>query len=236
MFNDRPAAVIKRMAELEAIDLRDEKGDIRNFIRFFPHVQSFTTGLWHIPPDLSINGNRKIGNRPNCKVELAQERDSLMLAIITKTKTEPGQDLQIDCPNCNRPGAVAKTADVTAREYLFGLVPITTTRWTTVTCGACGRCFRLSKSCSSLATMSQASISGLLESEGITYVSPVVKFCIVLSIVVGILPFFGLGVAIAGIIGSRKARGGWRTAAFVGLVISALATIAGALLMNSQKP
>jgi hypothetical protein len=140
-----------------------------------------------------------------------------MIHVITKTAAVPGIPVVIDCPVCSAQGILAGTADVTAREYLYGVVPVSTTHWTTITCSACGKSFRSSKSCADLALMTPQEVSDLVATFGMSYVADVYKIFIVASI---LMPCIGVIFALIGILGTRGTRSRWRTAAYVGLVTS----------------
>jgi predicted nucleic-acid-binding Zn-ribbon protein len=159
-----------------------------------------------------------------------------MIHIVTKTSKLPGPVLQMDCPSCGANAVAAKTADVTAREYLYGLIPVTTSRWVSITCGACNRAFRSPFSCSELATLTPQELSAVVAVKGMAYVGFITKFCIILSLVLGIMPICGLLCALIGVIGARNSRSRWRTAAFIGLGISIISTGLCLWLVIAAKP
>lgn len=144
----------------------------------------------------------------------------MLLHVRTKTTTVPGPDLLMDCPSCSARNTLAKAADITAREYLYGFIPITTNRWTAITCGSCNRAFRSPLPLADLAVMTPEEISVLVSVYGMAYVDFLTKFCIVISIVFSIVPLISLPCAIIGLLSTRKRRTRWRTAAWVGLGLS----------------
>lgn len=138
--------------------------------------------------------------------------------VQTKTTATPGPTLKMDCPNCGAKGVDADTADVTAKERLFGLIQVTTTHWTTIACRDCGRSFRSSIPCAGLASMSMAQISNLVATTGMSYVDNTTKIFIIASF---ILPGAGVLFALLGMWGTRKTQSAWRTVSKVGLIFSA---------------
>jgi predicted nucleic-acid-binding Zn-ribbon protein len=137
--------------------------------------------------------------------------------VHTKKTTTPGPILAMDCPHCGARGTEADTADVVAEELLFGLIPVGTTDWTTITCRKCGRSFRSQKCCAELRAMTPVQISEFVARAGMSYVSNIVKIYIVASMIV---PGLGVIFAIVGVVGTRGCRSHWRTAAYIGLVFS----------------
>jgi hypothetical protein len=149
----------------------------------------------------------------------------MFLHLTTKKTITCGIDIPMNCPNCQARGVIARAADVTSREYVYGLVSVTTSYSTTITCGACQRSFRSPWNCDELATMNSEQVSEVVARYGMSYVGNITKFCILMSLIFGIVPVFGLGCATVGVIGTRNSRSRWRAAAFVGLAISTISTL-----------
>jgi hypothetical protein len=159
----------------------------------------------------------------------------IIARIVTKYEESAGLPLKIDCASCTAKATPAVAVDTTAREYLYGLIPVTTSHYTSITCGSCGRAFRVPLSCDQLAAMTPAQITQLVATEGMAFVGNITKFCIVMSLVFCLLPFFGLCCAIAGVIGTRKCRSNWRTAARVGFAISLVLSLVATVVIATQK-
>ena len=158
-----------------------------------------------------------------------------MIHVVTRTTTVEGPRLKLNCPNCEARGIAAGSADVTAKEFLFGVIPVTTNHWATITCGACQRSFRLRNPTSELAAMTPEQLSELAASRGMAYTGNLIKFCILISVVLGIFPFVGLIFALIGLIGTHNRRTKWRIAAWVGLIISLLSSGLGLAAILMQK-
>jgi hypothetical protein len=155
--------------------------------------------------------------------------------VKTKKIATRVSELRMDCPSCDARCTGARAADITAKESLYGLIPTSTSQWTEIVCLSCRRVFRVSLCCGELETLTPAQLSELVATDGMSHVGNIPIICIVFSIVFGIVPFFGLGCAVAGIIGTRNSRSRWRTAAFVGLAISTVSTAGVFLLLALGK-
>jgi len=140
-----------------------------------------------------------------------------MIHVSTETTHQPGPILRMDCPNCNALGVEGVTYDVLQQERLLTFIPVGTTRWAEITCRSCGRVFRLKGTSADLASMTPEQLSDLVATEGMSYVSNIAKMFVVASF---IIPGIGLIFALLALFATRRARSGWRTAAYVGLAVS----------------
>lgn len=145
--------------------------------------------------------------------------------IETTATRSPGPIVQMDCPSCGAKDVATATAGVISEERIFGLFSATKTHWTEVQCSACHRIFRSPVSTDTLGRMTAAEITQAISSYGMAYVGNITKFCIVMSILFGVIGPFGLAMAIVGLIGTRKSRTLWKPAAYVGLTISVVCSI-----------
>jgi len=143
------------------------------------------------------------------------------ILIISETTETPGPEITFDCPACGKQGVVGKTSEVTEKNSLFWIIPLFTSRVRGIVCGQCGKAFRTSLALEELSAASPEELARDLGAQ----VDFLAKFCIVTGLVLAIVPFFGLIFAGIGTLCTLKRRTGWRTAAFIGLALSAISTV-----------
>jgi len=150
----------------------------------------------------------------------------MQFLITQRTTTTPGPNVTFDCPACKSDGVAGETAAVEELNRLFGLVPLMTSDWVTIRCGSCRRYFASSPSPDELAQMSRSDVSEMIANWQATNVDFLVKFCVIVSIVGGVVPFLGVLFGLIGVLCTFKSRSRWRIAAQVGVGISLLSTLA----------
>ena len=158
-----------------------------------------------------------------------------MFIITQKTTTTPGSNIVIDCPSCNSSGVGAGTFDVEERNRFFGFIPFFTSRWVSVECESCHKQFGSPQSCEELARMSRQEVSQLLAIWQETNVAFLVKFCVIVSLLIGILPFAGLPFGIIGVAATFRRRTKWRAAARIGLGLPLFSSLVAVVLVIAQK-
>ena len=156
------------------------------------------------------------------------------LSVDTKTLTTHGPQLQMDCPSCGAQSVSAQAADMRVEESA-GFIRTSTTQHATITCSACNRVFRSPISCEQLAALTPEQVSLLVKHYSMKYVGFIPQFLALCSLILACIPTLGLGCAIAALIGTRKTKSGWRKAAYVGLVISAIANVGLFYLAESDS-
>jgi hypothetical protein len=138
----------------------------------------------------------------------------------------------MDCPACKATGVVGHTATVMHKITLFAFIPFITSRSYTICCATCGQYFDSPQSPEKMAQMAQAQLADMLENWQVTNVDFLVKFCIIVSIVLGLAPILGLIFALIGVACTRKKRGRWKIAALVGLALSVISSVAFVVILN----
>jgi hypothetical protein len=136
------------------------------------------------------------------------------------TYTE-GPQVVFDCPGCQAQGVAGNTQGTRERFMSFGLIPLFCVHYTDVACTRCGRSFRLSQKVETVAALAPEAIARGIRSGQIPFF---IKFSIVTGVLLGVLPVVGLIFAAMGVVFTAKKPSRWRTAAFVGLGLSLIAT------------
>jgi len=150
----------------------------------------------------------------------------MFILIASKTTETAGPEITFNCPACGKEGVAGKTSEVMEENSLFWIIPFFTSRVRHIVCGQCGKAFRTRLSLEQLSAASPEDLARDVAAQ----VNFIAKFCIITGLVLAILPFFGLVFAGIGMLCTWKRRTGWRTAAIIGLVLSAIPT-AGIMVM-----
>ena len=150
----------------------------------------------------------------------------MYILIAIKTTETAGPEITFNCPACGKEGVVGKTSEVMEKNSLFWSIPLFTSRVRRIVCGQCDKAFRTRLSLEQLSAASPEEVARDVGAQ----VAFIAKFCIITGLVLAIVPFFGLVFAGIGTLCTLKRRTGWRTAAIIGLVLSAIST-AGIIVM-----
>jgi predicted nucleic-acid-binding Zn-ribbon protein len=146
----------------------------------------------------------------------------MQILITTKWTYTQGPDVTFNCPKCGTQEAQAQTQGTEEKNSLFWLIPLFTTAYTKLTCGNCSNSFKLTQPLEEVENLAPEVISQNLEKS----VPFLIKFCIVSSIALFIIPFVGLIFGGIGLAATAKKPTGWKKAAIVGLVLSLLPILA----------
>jgi hypothetical protein len=155
----------------------------------------------------------------------------MQILITTKWTYTQGPDITINCPKCGTAGATAHTQGTEEKNSLFWLIPLFTPRYTKLTCGNCGKSFRLVKPLDEVEQLNPEAISQNLEKS----VPFLIKFCIVSSIALFIIPFVGIIFGSIGLAATARKPSGWKKAAIIGLVLSLLPVAAMIIVLILKK-
>jgi len=136
------------------------------------------------------------------------------------TYTE-GPPVVFDCPGCLAQGVAGNTQGTRERFMSFGLIPLFRVHYTDVACPRCRRSFRLPQKVETVAALAPEAIARGIRSGQIPFF---IKFSIVTGVVLGVLPVVGLIFAAVGVVFTARKSSHWRTAGFVGLGLSLIAT------------
>ncbi len=146
----------------------------------------------------------------------------MQILITTKWTYTEGTDVAFNCPKCGAHGTHARTQEIEEKNCLFWLIPLFTARYTKLSCGNCRKTFRLTKPLEEVQALGPETLSQHIEKS----VPFLIKFCIVSSIVLFLIPFVGLILGGIGIAGTAKKTSGWKKAAVVGIVLSSIPALA----------
>jgi len=142
----------------------------------------------------------------------------MAILITTKWTYTEGPDVSFTCPNCGLDGATARTEGTEERNSLFWLIPLFTSRHTTLTCSACTKSTNLVMPLDEVQELDPEQITQHLQ----TSVPFLAKFCIVTSIALCLVPVVGLVFGGIGFWAAAKAATRWKRAAVIGMGLNLL--------------
>ncbi len=153
----------------------------------------------------------------------------MTILATSKTRKTPGPDTRINCPKCG-PNVPARTHRLEERMGVY-FIPLLTQRETFVECAGCGESRHTALPLEKLGEYPPDELDRHLYRR----VSVVVKFLALASVLVFCIPFVGLGLGVAGLVGSYR-TGGWvKVVSIVGITIGALvSTIATVALLKGS--
>ena len=151
--------------------------------------------------------------------------------IVAKSRKEPGEVIEIDCPRCGAAGVAASPYRQVDDLCAFYFLPLFTIRNTFVECTACRTKLRSSVDLDELSQYSHGELNQFLAHE----ISFVVKFLAIASLLLCLAPFIGLALAVITVLLTLKMPGWPRILGRISLAVSGLITLAVVVLTSLGK-